>query len=107
MYTQCHSGQFKQKLLDDPILPYWKKFQRSCTHGYNMWFKHWINIAENTNKPVYFFRFEDILANPEEELRELFKFILGIEEIDGTVIEQRIKDVMAMGSKKNQTYKPR
>ena len=32
---------------------------------------------------------------------------MGIDDIDGTVIEQRIKDVMAMGSKKNQTYTPR
>ena len=51
-------------------------------------------MAENTNKPVYFFRFEDILNNPEHELRELFKFILGVENIDGTVIERRIIDVM-------------
>lgn len=64
-------------------------------------------MAENTDKPVYFFRFEDILTNPEAELRNLFKFILGVESIDGTVVEQRIKDVMAMGAKKNQTYKPR
>lgn len=64
-------------------------------------------MAENTDRPIYFFRFEDILANPEHELRELFKFILGIDELEGTVIEKRIEDVMAMGSKKNQTYKPR
>ena len=30
-----------------------------------------------------------------------------MDDIEGTVIEQRIKDVMAMGAKKNQTYKPR
>mmetsp|Transcript_22193 Transcript_22193/g.29688 ORF Transcript_22193/g.29688 Transcript_22193/m.29688 type:complete len:158 (+) Transcript_22193:1058-1531(+) len=35
------------------------------------------------------------------------KFILGVESIEGKVIDQRIKDVMAMGAKKNQTYKPR
>ena len=56
---------------------------------------------------MYFFRYEDILANPEAELRELFKFILGMESLEGTVIEQRIKDVMAMGAKKNSVYKPR
>jgi len=56
---------------------------------------------------VYFFRFEDILENQEEELRKLFKFILGMDNIDETVIERRIQDVMAMGSKRNQTYKPR
>ena len=28
-------------------------------------------------------------------------------DLDGTVVEKRIQDVMAMGSKRNQTYKPR
>jgi len=69
MYSQCHSATFKNKLTQEPVLKYWKDFQRRCTHGYNLWFKHWIDIAEKTEKPVYFFRFEDILANPEEELR--------------------------------------
>ena len=45
--------------------------------------------------------------NPEPELRDLFKFILGLDSLEGTVIDKRIKDVMAMGAKKNQTYKPR
>ena len=83
------------------------EFQRNSTTAYHAWFAHWINVAENTEKPVYFFRFEDILTNPEEELRNLFKFILGVESIEGTVVEQRIKDVLAMGKKKVQTYKPR
>ena len=52
-----------------------------------MWFDHWLNIAENTDRPVYFFRFEDILEKPEEELRNLFKFILGVDSIEGTVME--------------------
>lgn len=90
-----------------PFLPYWEDFQRRCTTGYKLWFEHWLSMAQTTEKPVYFFRFEDILEKPEQELRELFKFILGMESIEGTVIERRIKDVMAMGAKKNQTYKPR
>ena len=64
-------------------------------------------MAETTDKPVYFFRFEDILDHPERELRNLFKFILGMDDLEGTVIERRIQDVMRMGAKKNQTYKPR
>ena len=94
-------------MTEDPIKPYWLDFQRRSTTAYKLWFRYWIQVAETTDKPVYFFRFEDILANPERELRELFKFILGMDNLDGTVIEQRIKDVMAMGAKKNSAYKPR
>ena len=107
MYSQCHSASFKNKMNQEPLKPYWHNFQRLCTTGYKKWFDHWIHVAENTEKPVYFFRFEDILANPEYELRELMKFILGLDDIEGTVVERRISDVMAMGAKKNQTYKPR
>lgn len=88
-------------------MPYWLDYQRRSSDAYGKWFRYWIDVAENTNKPVYFFRFEDILAKPEEELRELFKFILNMDDIEGSVVEQRITDVMGMGAKKNQTYKPR
>jgi len=26
MFTQCHSGSFKAKLAEEPILPYWQRF---------------------------------------------------------------------------------
>ena len=52
-----------------------------------------VNLSETTDKPIYFFRFEDIMANPEEELVKLFRFILGMDSLEGTVIEQRIKEV--------------
>jgi hypothetical protein len=33
-----------------------------------LWHKYWIDMAENTEKPIYFFRFEDVMANPRREL---------------------------------------
>ena len=107
IFSQTHSQSFKNKLTEEPILPYWLDVQRRSSDAYGNWFRHWINMAETTDRPIYFFRFEDILAKPEEELRELFKFILNIDDIDGTVIEERITEVMGMGAAKNQTYKPR
>ena len=64
-------------------------------------------MAENSDKLVYFFRFEDVLTEPKRVLTELFTFILGVESIEGTVMEQRIEEVIAMGNKKNTAYKPR
>ena len=58
---------------------------------------YWIKKAEETNCPIYFFRFEDVLLNPRQELQNLFKFILGMESLEGTVIERRIEDVLNMG----------
>ena len=56
---------------------------------------------------VYFFRFEDVLQDPATELTKLFQFILGLESLEGTVIEKRIEETLQMGAKKNQAYKPR
>ena len=56
-------------------------------------------MAEETKKPIYFFRFEDVLQDPRRELTNIFKFILGMDSIEGTVIERRIEDVIKMGTK--------
>lgn len=64
-------------------------------------------MAEKSDKPIYFFRFEDVMTKPREELQNLMKFILGIDDIKGTVIEQRIEEVLAMGSASNRVYTPR
>ena len=64
-------------------------------------------MAENTDRPIYFFRFEDVMANPRVELQNLMKFILGMDSIEGTVLEQRIEDVVSMGAASTQIYKPR
>lgn len=35
------------------------------------------------------------------------KFILGMDSLEGTVIEQRIEEVVSMDKKSTQVYKPR
>ena len=107
IFTLSHNNTFKECLADEPMYSYWKRFQRDSTHCYNRWFRYWLNLAENTDKVVYFFRFEDVLTNPREVLTELFQFILGLESLEGTVMEQRIEECLKMGVKKNQAYKPR
>lgn len=52
-----------------------------------MWHEYWIKMAKETDKPIYFFRFEDVMVNPRRELTNLMKFILGIDSLEGTVIE--------------------
>mmetsp|Transcript_10067 Transcript_10067/g.16976 ORF Transcript_10067/g.16976 Transcript_10067/m.16976 type:complete len:107 (-) Transcript_10067:357-677(-) len=51
------------------------------------------------------FRFEDLLLQPEKVLKDMFRFILAEKDLDNTVIEQRIRDVISGG--KNFLYKPR
>ena len=88
-------------MTKDPILPYWLDFQNRATDAYNKWYNYWIKMAETTDIPIYFFRFEDVIHNPGKELKEIFRFILGLESIEGTVIEHRIDEVMSWSKEKN------
>jgi hypothetical protein len=74
-------------LIEDPCWSVWKVFQKRCTEAWHMWHQYWIDMAEQTDKPIYFFRFEDVMANPRKELTNLMKFILGMESTEGTVLE--------------------
>lgn len=61
--------------------------------------------VKTSSIPIYFFRFEDLLIQPQNILMDMFRFILAEKDLDGKMIEQRIKDVISKG--KNFLYKPR
>jgi hypothetical protein len=79
------------------VWDYWQDFQQVCAKTWGKWHKVWLERASNPKTPIYFFRFEDVLADPLTELTNLYKFMLGMESLEGTVIEQRIKEVVGMG----------
>lgn len=47
--------------------------------------------------PLYIFRYEDLVNDPEPALKECFKFLLNVTSIEGTVVEKRIQDICANG----------
>ena len=55
--------------------------------------------------PTYYLRYEDLVLNPEPVLRELFRFLLEVPSIDGTVIEKRIVDYCEKGNSSAAVYK--
>ena len=61
-------------------------------NGFN---NHWRSIAETKQAAVHFLRFEDLLTNPLPTLTQIFEFVLGVNSIEGTYIEKRIKDAVA------------
>ena len=107
IYCQTHGLAFNNNLTEEPLYTKWLEFQQRSSDGYSKWYEYWLNIAENTERPVFFFRFEDVVKDPAKELKEVFRFILGMESIEGTVIEKRVDEVAAWSQEQNQTYKPR
>ena len=55
--------------------------------------------------PTYFMRYEDLKMNPEPVLDGLFRFLLDVESIEGTVVKSRIQEVTSSGFKNKTTYK--
>jgi hypothetical protein len=48
------------------------------------------HCVENRN-PIYFVRYEDLVSNKEQELTNLFRFMLDADSLEGTNIQRRIK----------------
>ena len=92
---------FNNELTSGPIKKHWLSFQTRMAEAYNAWFKYWINVAEETDVPVYFLRFEDALRNPGHELKNIFRFALGLDSIEGTIIEHRIDEVIKWSAARN------
>lgn len=68
-FTQTHGKQFENNLVEEePVKTTWLDFQKRSTDAYNHWFNYWIKMAETTERPIYFFRFEDVMENPRLEI---------------------------------------
>lgn len=56
---------------------------------------------------MYFFRYEDLVANPYHVTREVFEFVLGVKSIEDTYLDHRIKQVIGQRQAASTLYKPR
>ncbi len=54
----------------------WKLHIEQEVHIWRRWHQYWIDKAREQEVPIYFFRFEDMLQNPEEVLKDIFAFAL-------------------------------
>mmetsp|Transcript_3787 Transcript_3787/g.6467 ORF Transcript_3787/g.6467 Transcript_3787/m.6467 type:complete len:175 (+) Transcript_3787:324-848(+) len=50
-------------------------------------------------------KFEELKQEPLRILTEVFQFLLGVDPLEGTYAEHRIKEVVGMGSKVTEVYK--
>ena len=69
-----------------------------------MW-KDFHDFWLNAKIPVHIIRFEDILDRPRPCLSSLMKFIFGVSDIEGTLLERYIE--IATSEKAPEIYKPR
>ena len=63
-----------------------------------------MNDAKLHKVPTLFIRFEDLVSDPEPQLTNAMRFLLGQRDITGTNAERRIKEVIAKGAAVTQVY---
>ena len=73
---------------------YWNEWVEDITEIYGKWFDVYLRDMKKREVPILFVRFEDLLMDPEPELRNIMRFILGMKDITGTNAERRIKEVI-------------
>jgi hypothetical protein len=64
----------------------WKKLVQNEMTCWRDFHKLWIDLS--AQHPVLFFRFEDLTADPESVLSEVYRFVLDLkpEDLEGTVL---------------------
>ena len=73
---------------------YWNEWVEDITDIYGKWFDVYLRDMKKREVPILFVRFEDLLMDPEPELRNIMRFILGMKDITGTNAERRIQEVI-------------
>lgn len=64
---------------------WWKWWVKVQTDKHRFYFDSMIKHATVDKKaPLYICRYEDLVANPKEELEKLFAFILDLKDLEGT-----------------------
>jgi len=51
------------------IQPFWDSFFESDLKVWVEWHDYWMEKVKEKSIPIYFFRFEDLIVNPEQVLR--------------------------------------
>ena len=78
----------------------WQTYIDDNIKAYDEFHKYWVKGAEERRVPVFFFRFEDMQSNPYPLFKSMFEFIFGLENIEGTFIDHRIRKVLEEGKSK-------
>jgi hypothetical protein len=69
----------------------WDETVKELSHVHAQYFDITINdTLKNKKNPIYFMRFEDLLKDKRGEIENVFKFILDLDDLEGTNALRRI-----------------
>lgn len=94
MHNHNTKSPFDYETLYPNYFDWWVKY---CCTNINKWALQMMQDAKSRSAPILFIRFEDLVADPEPELRTMMSFLLGKRDLTGTNAERRIQEVLEMG----------
>lgn len=87
-----HSLEVAVDYSDDKYMEWWQKWV--IIQSQNMQTNHAYIMSEIVDKiPTLFVRYEDLVRDPRSCLVDVMKFALGVDSIEGTIVEKRIEEV--------------
>ena len=98
------TGTHDCSILESDFVSYRKQWEEWVENEITVW-RDFHNAWMKMDIPIHIVRYEDLVARPNEVMPELVKFVLGVNDISGTIVESYINIACAQGAQK--TYKPR
>ena len=84
---------------------WWDWWVKSLSKKMGQWYRTQMHDARLRNVPTLWIRFEDLVNDPEPQLMNIMRFMIGEKDISGTNAERRVKEVIALGADATRTYK--
>lgn len=78
--TLNHSVKPEYK-YDKDFPEWWNAWIDHQSKGINQWFDFQINDARENRVPIHIVRYEDLVKAPRDELLNMMKFLLNLEDI--------------------------
>ena len=69
---------------------WWDWWVHYCADNMRRWYEYTLHDARLRKVPTLYVRYEDLVSAPEREMRDIMRFMLGVNDLTGTNAERRI-----------------
>lgn len=90
LFNMVCTGSHNKSISDEDYMKFPKLWGEFIDQDTTVW-KDFHDFWLNAKIPLHIIRYEDIVSNPEPALRGLLEFILNVDSIVGTKVEQYLK----------------
>lgn len=83
---------------------YWDWWIHDIVPLFKRWIKVLMDDARLNSVPTLWIRYEDLVSDPETQLMNMMRFLVGRRDLAGTNAERRVKEQIAKGANAIKTY---